>query len=92
MLIGDLENNMKTTLTQKHPLWDEFCNRLYGKDGCNFQNDPEKGYTWKCSGNDKTYARKILESLPNIDVEATLKYFESNGGYCDCEILFNVDR
>ena len=32
-------------------------------------------------------AKKILMSLPNIDVEETLIYLSAFGGWCDCEIL-----
>lgn len=43
-----------------------------------------------CDGTlDKT--RSILkEHFPQYDITKTIKYFESEGGYCDCEILLNV--
>lgn len=76
-------------MTPEHESWDEFCERLGGPEGCDFQ---EKG--WKCKGGtDKTFATAILKKYyPDVDVPATLAYFEDNGGYCDCEILFNVDK
>ena len=45
-----------------------------------------------CDGTlDKT--RSILkEHFPQYNIEETIKYFESEGGYCDCEILLNVDK
>jgi hypothetical protein len=39
----------------------------------------------------RTLAIRILSSMPKIDVERTLAYFNTKGGYCDCEILLNVD-
>lgn len=36
--------------------------------------------------------RPILNSLLNIDVEETLDFYRENGGYCDCEVLYNVYR
>jgi hypothetical protein len=35
---------------------------------------------------------KILKSLPNIDVEESLNLYLELGGFCDCEILFNVEE
>jgi hypothetical protein len=29
--------------------------------------------------------------MGGINVEASLAYFKDHGGYCDCEILLNVD-
>jgi len=73
-------------MTKEHPRWNEFIDRLAGKEGCDFEED-----SWKCSREtDKPLASKILKSMGNIDVTGSLKYFEKNGGYCDCEILFNV--
>ena len=33
----------------------------------------------------------MKEFFPNIDTERTAEYFESHGGYCDCEVLMNVE-
>jgi hypothetical protein len=52
---------------------------------------------WLCThleneGCDRTFAITIeLLEERGHDVEATLALFESKGGYCDCEVLFNVD-
>lgn len=78
---------MEARMTRDHARWEEFCERLAGPEGCNFSDDG-----WLCAGGrDKTFATAILESMGGIDVAASLSYFERNGGYCDCEILFNVD-
>jgi len=37
---------------------------------------------------DKT--EQILLSLPNVDVGETLDFYMEQGGYCDCEVYFNV--
>ena len=53
--------------------------------------------TWRC-GNDGSggskhrYAEAVLTELGGIDIDGTLEFFRQHGGYCDCEILFNVDR
>lgn len=79
-------------MTPEHPRWEEFCNRLGGPEGCNFQEgaEPPHTITWNCAGgSDKTFATKILEAM-DMDVAASLAHFDAHGGHCDCEILFNV--
>jgi hypothetical protein len=47
---------------------------------------------WECKGgSDKSRAERILGSIPDIDIPATLAFFEQHGGYCDCEIVANVE-
>lgn len=79
-------------LSSKSKDWDAFCSLLEGEEGCNFRT--EKGVDcWTCKGGtNKDFAKKILkEYFPKYDLKGTLEYFEANGGYCDCEILFNVN-
>jgi hypothetical protein len=88
---------MSETLTPESARWDEFCDAL--ADTITISSDP---HTWRCDGDqgqnkDKPelvhrYAKEIMAKMGNVDVEASLKFFEEHGGYCDCEILFNVDR
>ena len=33
---------------------------------------------------------QILMSLPGVDVGGTLDFFMKHGGYCDCEVFYNV--
>lgn len=77
------------TMTPEHQRWAEFCERLAGPEGCDFTEDGK----WKChGGTDKRFATAILTDMGGVDIPATLRFFEENGGYCDCEILFNVDE
>lgn len=70
-----------------HPLWRSFCTELGGPEFLDF-----KATGWKCPHTiARPYARRIL-AKHGADVEASLNFFSSQGGYCDCEILFNVDR
>ena len=81
---------MAEVMTPQHERWDEFMDRLSGPEGCDFRMGENEKPTWNCSGEeDKPYARAILESI-GMDVAESLAYFESQGGYCDCEIVFNV--
>lgn len=81
----------------RHPRWDEFYDRLEGPEGCNFHEKTpgdRESVNWDCtSETDRPHARKILASMgfTPIQIEATLHYFSSEGGLCDCEILFNVN-
>ena len=78
----------KVIMTTQHPKWDEFCTRLEGPEGCKFTKK-----SWICDGTKKRpLAKAILQTMKNVDIPNTMKYFSQHGGYCDCEILFNVDR
>ena len=70
--------------------WDEFIEILGGPTGCNFHKNASGHITWNCDASrNRPIARNILEEM-GMDVEQSLLYFEEHGGYCDCEILFNV--
>ena len=80
-------------MTPQHPRWDEFCERLEGPEGCDFQK-VGADTRWSCEGGtEKPRATRILTAmgLSAEDVQWSLAYFEELGGFCDCEILFNVD-
>lgn len=79
------------TLTPGSKDWSRFCRILSGKKYCNFRH--EKNDTlWDCDNTlDKSIA--ILEKhFGYYDVKSTIEGFKKRGGYCDCEVLFNVDR
>jgi len=66
-------------LTPESPRWRKFVQTLaaiIGPGGC-------KG--------DHRHAKQILAEMGAIDIEASVRFFESEGGYCDCEVLLNVD-
>ena len=78
-------------MTPKHKDWNKFCSLLDGPSGCDFKQDAKGKITWSCD-NAYTHTERILrEHYPSVDISATLSYFGEHGGYCDCEILFNVD-
>lgn len=78
-------------MNPRHPRWREFLRRLEGVEGCNFAEDETGQITWRCSGDgDKSLAIAIMQKIQDVDIERSLDYFEQNGGYCDCEILFNL--
>jgi hypothetical protein len=41
---------------------------------------------------DHRFSRELLDlEYYGVDVEASLAYFRHHGGFCDCEVLFNVE-
>jgi hypothetical protein len=91
---------MMTPMTPDHPRWDEFCDLLEGPQGCDFRYDPPtstdpKCLRWTCAGGrDQSSARRLLTMLgfSREAIDESCAFFDAHGGYCDCEILFNVDR
>jgi hypothetical protein len=73
-------------MTPEHTKWNEFCGRL--SDLCDFRKK-EGREVWNCD-HDFAFATPLLEDY-GVDVPQTIKFFREHGGYCDCEILFNVD-
>jgi len=78
-------------LTPASPRWPLFVRLL----GDTLTDDMPEG-RWRC-GNDGSggpkhrYAEAVLTELGGIDIDGTLEFFEEHGGYCDCEIMLNVD-
>ena len=80
---------MPNTMTPTHPRWQEFHDRLEGPEGCNFHEVNGK-VQWDCiAEKERPHSRRILAAM-GVDVEQSLAYFDQHGGYCDCEVLFNV--
>lgn len=78
-------------MTPDHPRWNEFCGLLEGPKGCRFYNVGGEIH-WTCDSTiERPIARRLLKGF-RVDVDASLDFFASHGGYCDCEILFNVER
>lgn len=79
----------------KHPQWNEFLERLAGPEGINYLEDPKTGkLNWECKGGeDKTHAIDLMKKmgLNESDIKKSIKFFNKHGGYCDCEILLNVN-
>jgi hypothetical protein len=77
-----------------HERWGEFCDRLSGPHGVNFRRGDDGEWRWDCNGRDCTYAERLLKwmGFSEESVKASLEFYRANGGYCDCEILFNVDK
>lgn len=89
---------MAMILTREHPQWDQFIQILEGILYFHeIENeDGEPDIAWHCES-DFTQTTAVLNFmislgiLKDIDIDGTIEYFQENGGYCDCEVLFNVD-
>lgn len=79
-----------SVMTPKHPRWREFRDRLEGPEGCAFRKDASDKTVWRCDHTHKL-ATKILRAM-GCDVPTSLSSFRERGGYCDCEVIFNVER
>jgi hypothetical protein len=82
-------------MTPDNPRWDEFIDCLAGPEGCDFRETDAGPLIWTCDPSDRTrpHCRSIMQhmGLSRMAIGASLAYFEQRGGYCDCEVLFNVD-
>jgi hypothetical protein len=83
-------------LTPESPRWNEFADALWQSMAI-----PGEPVRWRCDGDGSgdsnpelvhRHAKKVMADMGNVDIPASIAFFESRGGYCDCEILFNVDR
>jgi hypothetical protein len=78
---------MSEILTPESPRWEEFCDALDAAvytTGC-------KGDRGQSKGKPHQHARKIMVEMGDVDIDKSLAFFEAHGGFCDCEILLNVD-
>lgn len=69
-------------MTPSNPRWKEFTEALemsVRAEGCN-------------AGRDKSLATSILKVMGfhKTLIDTSLAYFESHGGFCDCEIIYNI--
>jgi hypothetical protein len=73
------EKGRLEVLTPDSPRWQTFVDELdqWLWDGCR-------------GGTNKDHAIAIMRKMGGIDIEASVAFFEANGGYCDCEIILNV--
>jgi hypothetical protein len=80
---------LKTIMTPQHPLWEEFSSRLESAVGaCDQSKKKPRTRNVLHALNQRIQARKAPG--PPIDVEASLAWFEEEGGHCDCDVLLFV--
>jgi hypothetical protein len=62
-------------IVPEHPRWSEFLSSLSQARICFGTTDQ---------------ARRVLESMPGVDVEGTLIELAERGGTCDCQVEHDV--
>ncbi len=81
-------------LTPESPRWEEFADALSEAMDWNAES-------WLCDGDGTgksdpklvhRYAKAVMARMGNVDIAGSIEFFRDHGGFCDCEILFNVDR
>lgn len=80
-------------MTPTNPRWEEFIERLEGIEGCSFHRDSNEEIHWTCSGDlDRGLSTNLLKRMGLNDeaITESLAFFKTHGGYCDCEVIFNV--
>jgi regulator of protease activity HflC (stomatin/prohibitin superfamily) len=79
-ILAQVREEAETTImTPLHPRWNEFASGLAMAVRAE-----------KCDSASLRLAERILGGMVGIDVGKSLAFFESQGGYCDCELLLNV--
>jgi len=71
--------------------FDAMCDWLGGPEGCNFQQQIPgdiESITWTCDGTLKLTQQWMRTH--GVDEATNIPELEERGGYCDCEVLFNV--
>lgn len=76
----------KTIMSPDHPDWNEFVMCMMDLESC---DRVPKDTELTCDGTQRI-TRLVLETFKDIDIEATLEYFQEFGGYCDCEVNMNT--
>jgi hypothetical protein len=69
---------MTSILTPADKRWDFFAETLSGaitKHGCH---------------HDHRLAEQGMLHMGDVDIPGSIEFFEQHGGFCDCEIIFNV--
>jgi len=75
-------------LTPESPRWDEFADALCEA----IERHDCDGDAQAAGSNAHRRAKQIMAEMGGVDIPESLAFFESRGGYCDCEILLNVDN
>jgi hypothetical protein len=78
-------------LTPDNVRWTGFCNLLIAALAGTGDDISDTDLMRGCD-NTLKQSEQILRAMGGVDVDLTLDYFEDRGGYCDCEVLFNVEN
>lgn len=86
-------------MTREHPDWERFCTLLRGPEGCDFRDawhlkpplETKTPLMWLCSNTLAWTYALLRRYFPDVDIGASLNYFQKHGVNCDCQVLFSFD-
>jgi len=84
-----MSDQQRQTMTEAE--FEALCAWLESPEGCNFQQETPgdiASMTWTCDGTLKL-TRQWMRAH-GVDEAINISELEERGGYCDCEVLFNV--
>jgi hypothetical protein len=75
-VMGKLVNLTKEIMDPNHEIWEDFVWEMFQRhEVCSHNHETDRG---------------VLQEMQGIEVDRTLEFFESEGGFCDCEVLLNL--
>jgi hypothetical protein len=74
------ESDGAAVMTPSHPRWSDFKGML-----------ATAVRVEDCDAASLRLSKRLLRNMDGIDVPKSLAHLKANGGYCDCEVLRNVD-
>lgn len=77
-LLDKTEVEMKSIMSETHPSWEDFVNKI------------EKLYG-HCDCEDMNLTRNILKEMSNINIDASLEWFRQEGVNCDCQLYSHIE-
>jgi hypothetical protein len=80
---------MKEVMDKSNHKWNEFLDMLHKE--VNFRETSKGRHTWDCDGTLTKTENILREHFPEVDIERSLDFMMQHGGYCDCEVIFNVE-
>ena len=88
--LSEAQERPQLVMTPLHPRWVEFLAWLSEPEYLDFEARNGCITHSHCQSNLR-FSRTILTQMGGIDVRASLAFFREHGGYCDCEVLMNVE-
>jgi len=80
-------------MTPRHPKWQRFIKKLKGPGYCDFRGSG-KDFRFNCDASRTCpKVRKALHALGanKQEIEQSIGFFAAMSGFCDCEIIWNVE-
>ena len=83
-LMHEIKNNQKDEFKKNLPMEKEIFIKLF--------DYLDKKLSEKECDNTNKITKEYLEKIGHNNIENVLKWLAENGGYCDCEVLANIEE